>query len=126
MSRRDPGGGQPPPGGTADKALAPRWEGVPARTARLGSGVPMWVVMSLASSAPDMPWSNDVSEFMLCSFWAVLLALAVQFFLSFAGLRSRFIENVIALQWVVLPLSLVLAHADNRPNRIALNNNLFI
>ena len=47
-----------------------------------------WVVMSLASSAPDMPWSNDVSEFMLCSFWAVLLALAVQFFLSFAGLRS--------------------------------------
>ena len=68
-----------------------------------------WVVMSLASSAPDMPWSNDVSEFMLCSFWAVLLALAVQFFLSFAGLRSRLIENVIALQWVVLPLSLVLA-----------------
>ena len=68
-----------------------------------------WVVMSLASSAPDMPWSNDVSEFMLCSFWAVLLALAVQFFLSFAGLRSRFIENVIALQWVALPLSLVLA-----------------
>jgi len=68
-----------------------------------------WVVMSLASSAPDMPWSNDVSEFMLCSLWAVLLALAVQFFLSFAGLRSRFIENVIAVQWVVLPLSLVLA-----------------
>ena len=68
-----------------------------------------WVVMSLGSSAPEMPWSNDVSEFMLCSFWAVLLALAVQFFLSFAGLRSRFIENVVALQWVVLPLSLVLA-----------------
>jgi signal transduction histidine kinase len=68
-----------------------------------------WVVMSLAASAPDMPWSNDVSEFMLCSFWAVLLALAVQFFLSFAGLRSRVIENVIAIQWVALPLSLVLA-----------------
>ena len=59
-----------------------------------------WVVMSLGSSSPDMPWSNDVSEFMLCSFWAVLLALAVQFFLSFAGLRSRVIENVAALQWV--------------------------
>ena len=68
-----------------------------------------WVVMSLASSAPDLPWSNDVSEFMLCSFWAVLLALAVQFFLSFAGLRSRVIENVAALQWVVLPTSLILA-----------------
>ena len=68
-----------------------------------------WVVMSLGSSAPDMPWSNDISEFMLCSFWAVLLALAVQFFLSFAGLRSRVIEDVVAVQWVVLPLSLVLA-----------------
>ena len=68
-----------------------------------------WVLMSLGASAPDMPWSNDVSEFMLCSFWAVLLALAVQFFLSFAGLRSRFIENVAAVQWVLLPLSLVLA-----------------
>jgi hypothetical protein len=68
-----------------------------------------WVLMSLGSSTPDMPWSNDVTEFMLCSFWAVLLALAVQFFLSFAGLRSRVIEDVVAVQWVVLPLSLVLA-----------------
>jgi len=72
-----------------------------------------WVVMSLASSAADLPWSNDVSEFMLCSFWAVLLALAVQFFLSFAGLRSRVIENVAALQWVVLPTSLILAGPDH-------------
>ena len=69
--------------------------------------------MSLASSAADLPWSNDVSEFMLCSFWAVLLALAVQFFLSFAGLRSRVIENVAALQWVVLPTSLILAGPDH-------------
>src|SRR5689334_12342498 len=72
-----------------------------------------WVVMSLASSAADLPWSNDVSEFMLCSFWAVLLALAVQFFLSFAGLRSRVIENVAALQWVVVPTSLILAGPDH-------------
>jgi len=72
-----------------------------------------WVLMSLGSSAPDMPWGNDVTEFMLCSFWAVLLALAVQFFLSFAGLRSRVIEDVIAVQWVVLPLSLVLAGAQH-------------
>ena len=72
-----------------------------------------WVAMSLGSSSPDMPWSNDVTEFMLCSFWAVLLALAVQFFLSFAGLRSRVIENVVALQWVVLPISLVLAGPEH-------------
>ncbi len=71
-----------------------------------------WVVISLASLARDMPWRNDVTEFMLCSFWAVFLALAVQFFLSFAGLRSRVIENLIALQWVLLPLTLVLAGPD--------------
>jgi len=32
-----------------DKTLSPRWEGVPAKVARLGSGLPMWVVMSLAA-----------------------------------------------------------------------------
>lgn len=32
-----------------DKALSPRWEGVPARVAKLGSGIPMWVVMSTAA-----------------------------------------------------------------------------
>jgi type VI secretion system protein ImpK len=37
--------GKPAP----DKALSPRWEGVPAKVARLGSGLPMWVVMSLAA-----------------------------------------------------------------------------
>jgi signal transduction histidine kinase len=68
-----------------------------------------WAVLSLASHSRDMPWQNDATEFLLCSAWAVLLALAVQFFLSFAGLRSRIIENLVALQWVVLPLSLVLA-----------------
>ncbi|HEX7439790.1 MAG TPA: DotU family type VI secretion system protein, partial [Caldimonas sp.] len=35
--------------GQADKALSPRWEGVPARVARLGAGLPMWVVMALAA-----------------------------------------------------------------------------
>ena len=67
-----------------------------------------WVAVSMTILARDMPWLNDVTEFMLCSSWAVVLALAVQFFLSFAGLRSRTIENLIALQWVLLPLSLVL------------------
>jgi type VI secretion system protein ImpK len=36
-------------GGAGDRALSPRWEGVPAKVARLGEGVPMWVVMSLAA-----------------------------------------------------------------------------
>ena len=71
-----------------------------------------WAIVSLVSHARDMPWPNDVTEFLLCSSWAVLLAIAVQFFLSFAGLRSRAIENLIALQWVLLPLTLVLAGAE--------------
>jgi len=36
-------------GGAADKTLSPRWEGVPARVAKLGAGLPMWVVMSFAA-----------------------------------------------------------------------------
>ena len=35
--------------GEADKALSPRWQGVPARVAKLGSGLPMWVVISFAA-----------------------------------------------------------------------------
>ena len=31
-----------------DKTLSPRWQGVPAKTARLRDGLPMWVVVSLA------------------------------------------------------------------------------
>ena len=71
-----------------------------------------WAVVSLIAHARDMPWQNDVTEFLLSSSWAVLLAVAVQFFLSFAGLRSRSIENLAALQWVLLPLTLVLAGAE--------------
>lgn len=36
-------------GGRGDKALSPRWEGVPAKDARLTDGIPMWVVMSFAA-----------------------------------------------------------------------------
>jgi type VI secretion system protein ImpK len=36
-------------GAGGDKALSPRWEGVPAQVSRLGAGVPMWVVVSLAA-----------------------------------------------------------------------------
>ncbi len=37
--------GRPEP----DKALSPRWQGVPAQAARLRDGVPMWVLASLAA-----------------------------------------------------------------------------
>ncbi len=35
--------------GDVERSLSPRWEGVPARNARLGHGLPMWVIMSLAA-----------------------------------------------------------------------------
>jgi type VI secretion system protein ImpK len=35
--------------GDVEKALSPRWEGVPVRNSRLGHGLPMWVIMSLAA-----------------------------------------------------------------------------
>ena len=37
--------GRPEP----DKALSPRWQGVPAQVAKLGHGLPMWVLASLAA-----------------------------------------------------------------------------
>jgi two-component system sensor histidine kinase UhpB len=80
-----------------------------------------WAAMSMAAWTVDLPWQNGVTEFLLCSGWALLLACAVQFFLSFAGLRSRVIENLVALQWVALPLSLVLAG----PERLFLVANLW-
>ncbi|HZV92889.1 MAG TPA: ATP-binding protein, partial [Caldimonas sp.] len=68
-----------------------------------------WVAWSLIDSARDLPWSNEVTEFLLCASWSVMLALALQFFLTFAGRRSRAIESLSALQWVVMPVSLVVA-----------------
>ena len=68
-----------------------------------------WAVVSTATWTLDLPWGNGATEFMLSSSWPLLLACAVQFFLSFAGLRSRTIENIVALQWVAMPLSLLVA-----------------
>lgn len=73
-----------------------------------------WVALSIAMSAHDFPWHNDVTEFMIASAWAILISLAVQFFLSFAGVRSRNIESLVAMQWVLVPLSLILAGPERR------------
>ena len=35
--------------GGYDKALSPHWQGVPAQTARLSDGLPMWVIASIAA-----------------------------------------------------------------------------
>lgn len=67
-----------------------------------------WALMSLRVWWHDMPWDNGVIEFLFCTAFAPVVALAVQFLLSYADLRSRWIENALALQWVLLPVTLLL------------------
>jgi len=67
-----------------------------------------WALMSLRVWWHDMPWDNGVIEFLFCTAFAPIVALAVQFLLSYADLRSRWIENALALQWVLLPVTLLL------------------
>jgi len=67
-----------------------------------------WALMSLRVWWRDMPWDNGVMEFLFCTAFAPIVALAVQFLLSYADLRSRWIENALALQWVLLPVTLLL------------------
>lgn len=72
-----------------------------------------WAAVSTLAFARNLPWSNEATQFLLASSWAVLLALAVQFLLTFAQLRSRAIEIVVATQWVLLPLTLLLAGPEH-------------
>ena len=67
-----------------------------------------WAAMSLHLWWREMPWDNGVIEFLFCTAFAPVVALVVQFLLSFADLRSRWIENALALQWVILPVTLLL------------------
>lgn len=66
-----------------------------------------WVVYTLVDSARELPWSNAATEYILASGWAVLLGLVAQFLLSFAAARSRVVESLAAVQWVAMPLSLL-------------------
>ena len=68
-----------------------------------------WAVLSARVWWRDMPWDSAVMEFLFCAGFAPLVALAVQFLLSYAGLRSRWLENALAAQWVLLPATLLLA-----------------
>jgi len=68
-----------------------------------------WGLLSVRLWWRDMPWDTGVMEFLFCCGFAPLVALAVQFMLSFADLRSRWIENALAAQWVLVPATLLLA-----------------
>ena len=68
-----------------------------------------WALMSLRLWLRDMPWDNAVIEFLFCTGFAPVVALAVQYLLSYVGLRSRWIESALAVQWLLLPVTLLLA-----------------
>jgi signal transduction histidine kinase len=68
-----------------------------------------WGLLSARIWWRDMPWDTGVMEFLFCTGFAPVAALAVQFLLSYAELRSRWIENALAAQWVLLPATLLLA-----------------
>ena len=73
-----------------------------------------WALISTRLWWRDMPWDTGVIEFLFCAAFAPVLALIVQFLLSYAGLRSRVIETVLVAQCVLLPATLLLAG----PNRL--------
>ena len=68
-----------------------------------------WGLLSARVWWRDMPWDTGVMEFLFCTGFAPVVALAVQFLLSYAELRSRWIENALAAQWVLLPATMLLA-----------------
>ena len=68
-----------------------------------------WGVLSMRLWWRDLPWDTGVMEFLFCTGFAPLVALAVQFLLSYADVRSRWIENALAVQWVLMPATLLLA-----------------
>ena len=67
-----------------------------------------WGLLSTRLWWRDMPWDTGVMEFLFCSAFAPLVVLMVQFLLSYADLRSRWIENALAVQWVLVPATLLL------------------
>ncbi|MEO8059440.1 MAG: ATP-binding protein, partial [Burkholderiales bacterium] len=68
-----------------------------------------WAAMSLRLWARDLPWDDGVVEFLFCTGFAPVTALAVQYLLSYVDLRSRWIETTLAVQWLLMPLTLLLA-----------------
>jgi two-component system sensor histidine kinase UhpB len=74
-----------------------------------GSFSLVWGLLSVRLWGRDLPWDTGVMEFLFCIGFAPALTLAVQFLLSFVGLRSRPLENLLVAQWVLVPASLLLA-----------------
>jgi len=80
-----------------------------ARLIYLGLLTLAWNALSARILVQQLPVDNATVELLVCIGYAVVTALAVQFMLSHAGLRSRPLEAFLTVQCVAVPLSLVLA-----------------
>ncbi len=68
-----------------------------------------WSLLSVRVWWRDIALDSDTVEFLVCTAFPVAVAFAVQFLLSYAGLRSRMIETALAAQCVLMPLGLLIA-----------------
>lgn len=68
-----------------------------------------WALLSGRLWWRELPLDGASVEFLVCLGYTPILALAVQFLLSHAGVRSRMLEAALLAQCVVLPMSLLLA-----------------
>ena len=72
-----------------------------------------WALLSLRVWWPHWPWDTRTFEVLVCTAFAPVVALAVQFLLSYAQVRSRLVEIGLLLQCVLMPISLLLAAPDH-------------
>ena len=68
-----------------------------------------WAVFSARVWWRDPPLTGSTSELLVAVLFPSVVAMAVQFLLSYAGRRSRIIERALIAQCILLPLSLWLA-----------------
>ena len=67
-----------------------------------------WAVLSAQVWWPQWPFDGATLEFLTASLVPPIVAMAVQFLLSYAGYRSRVIEKVLLAQCLLLPATLLL------------------
>ncbi len=72
-----------------------------------------WAVLSLRVWWPHWPLDTRGFELLVCSAFAPAVGVAVQFFLSYAGVRSPRIAGGLLLQCLLIPVSLSVAAADH-------------
>ncbi len=71
-----------------------------------------WALLSLRVWWPHWPWDTHTFELLACSAFAPVVAMAVQFLLSYAGVRSRRVAGALLLQCLAVPISLIVAGPD--------------